>query len=145
MMSAPRACSLIALVKLRTTLKLTSASSRASRISRIAALMSSSVSVPRPRTSDSVAWSFSPSDSNMPVSLGGGHERPGEVPGVERTQILELLADADQLDRDAELGRDRQRDPALGGAVELGEHDPGDVDRLRERLGLAQAVLPGGR
>ena len=43
------------LVKLRTTLKLTSASSNASRISRIAALMSSSVSVPRPRTSARVA------------------------------------------------------------------------------------------
>ena len=55
MMSAPSARSLTALVKLLTTLKLTSASSSARRISRIAALMSSSVSVPRPRTSASVA------------------------------------------------------------------------------------------
>ena len=40
--------------------------------------------------------------------------------------------------------RDRQRDPALGGAVELGEHDPVDRHRLGEQLGLAQAVLAGG-
>ena len=36
------------------------------RISRIASLTSSSVSVPRPRTSASVAWSFSARVSNMP-------------------------------------------------------------------------------
>ena len=44
--SAPSARSLTASVKLLTTLKLTSASSSASRISRIAAEMSASVSVP---------------------------------------------------------------------------------------------------
>ena len=37
-----------------------------------------------------------------------------------------------ELHRDAELGLDGEHDAALGGAVELGEHDAGHVDRLRE-------------
>ena len=41
----------------------------------------------------------------------------------------------------AQLGGDRQRDAALRGPVELGQHDAGQVDRLGERLRLAQAVL----
>ena len=62
---------------------------------------------------------------NLPPSGAdyAGQQRAGEVVGVERAQVLELLADADQLDRDAELVGDRQRDAALGGAVELGEDD----------------------
>src|ERR1700729_2204290 len=153
-MSAPRARSFTAVVKLLTTLKLTSASSSARRISRMAALMSASVRVPRPRTSDRVAWSFSARESNMVFlppeatapgkETASGHQRPREVRGVEGAQILELLPHPDQLDRDAELLRDGERDPALGGAVELGQHEPGHVDRLREGLGLAQPVLPGG-
>ncbi len=63
--SLPSARSLTAFVNDLTTLKLTSASSSARRISRIAALTSSSVSVPRPRTSASVACSFSASESNI--------------------------------------------------------------------------------
>ncbi len=62
--SAPRQRSFTAAVNDFTTLKLTSASSSASRISRIALLTSSSVSVPRERTSASAAWSFSESVSN---------------------------------------------------------------------------------
>ena len=53
-----------------------------------------------------------------------GQQRPREVVRVERAQVLELLADADQLDRDPELVGDRERDAALGRAVELGEDDP---------------------
>src|SRR5947209_2483522 len=68
MMSAPSARSLTAAVNALTTWKLTSASSSARRISRIAAETSSSVSVPRPRTSASVAWSFSASESNIAAS-----------------------------------------------------------------------------
>src|SRR3954465_14061209 len=68
-------------------------------------------------------------------------QRAGEVVGVERPQILELLADADQLDGDAQLIGDGQRDAALGGAVELGEDDAGDPDSLAEQLRLPDAVL----
>src|SRR3954453_14577331 len=74
-----------------------------------------------------------------------GEQCAGEVVGVERTQIVELLADADQLHRDAQLAGDRERDPALRGAVELGQDDAVDRHRLREELGLAQAVLAGRR
>src|SRR3954453_829033 len=73
-----------------------------------------------------------------------GEQRAREVVRVERAQVLERLADADQLDRDAELGRDRHGDPALRGAVELGQHDAVDLDGLGEQLRLAQTVLAGG-
>src|SRR4051812_27885707 len=63
--SIPSARSLTAFVNCLTTLKLTSASSSASRISRIALLMSSSVRAPRWRTPASVPCSFSESESNM--------------------------------------------------------------------------------
>src|SRR5215210_4764528 len=75
-------------------------------------------------------------------SLARLDERGGEVVGIERAQVLERLADADQLHRDAELGGDRQRDAALRRAVELREHDAVDRHGLREHLRLAQAVLP---
>src|SRR6476659_3900066 len=64
--------------------------------------------------------------------------------GVEGGEVVGSLAEADELDRDAELALDRHDDAALGRAVELGQHDAGDVDRLGEDLGLLQAVLPGG-
>ena len=63
--STPCARSLTAEVNCLTTLKLTSASSSARRISRMARAMSSSVSAPRWRTPASVPWSFSESESNM--------------------------------------------------------------------------------
>jgi len=63
--SAPRQRSFSSEVNWRTTLKLTSASSSARRISRIAASMSCSVSVPRLRTSASVSCSLSASESNI--------------------------------------------------------------------------------
>src|SRR4051812_31815893 len=62
--SIPSARSLTVDVNCLTTLKLTSASSSASRISRIARLMSSSVSAPRWRTDANVPWSFSERESN---------------------------------------------------------------------------------
>ena len=40
---------------------------------------------------------------------------------------------------------DREHDPALGAAVELGEHDPGHPDRLGELACLDEAVLAGRR
>src|SRR5690349_19442387 len=62
------------------------------------------------------------------MSLTSGEERPGEVRGVERAQVLDPLPDPDQLDRDTHLVRDGKGDPTLGGAVELRQHDPGHVD-----------------
>ena len=62
--SEPRQRSFSVAVKALTTLKLTSASSRARRISRIAASTSPSFSLPRERTSERVAWRRSESWSN---------------------------------------------------------------------------------
>src|SRR3954447_11831129 len=70
----------------------------------------------------------------------GVHERLG----LERSEVVGTLAEADQLHRHAELALHRDHDPALGGAVQLGQHDPGDVDGLGEDPGLDDAVLPGG-
>src|SRR6266496_935561 len=68
-----------------------------------------------------------------------------EGTGVERGQVVRPLAEADELDRNAQLTLHRDDDPALGRAVQLGQHDPGDVDHLGEHPGLAEPVLPGGR
>src|SRR5215212_4054144 len=67
--SSPSALDRTSLVNWRTTLKFTSASRSARRISRIAALTSSSVSAPRWRTSPRVAWSFSERASNTGTQL----------------------------------------------------------------------------
>ena len=65
MTSAPSARSFTAATNSRTTPKLTSASSSASRISRIARLMSSSVRRPWPRRPSSVAPRRSDRESNI--------------------------------------------------------------------------------
>src|SRR6476469_4638653 len=65
--------------------------------------------------------------------------------GVEGGEVVGALAEADELDRHTELALDRDDDAALGGAVELGQDDARDVDRLGEDLGLLETVLPGRR
>src|SRR6185312_2973893 len=64
----------------------------------------------------------------------GVHERVG----VERRQVVDPLAQADQLDRHTELTLHSDDDAALGGAVQLGQHDAGDIDDLGEHPGLLQ-------
>ena len=58
----------------------------------------------------------------------GGHERVG----VERQEVADLLADADEADGHLERVLDGEDDAALGGRVELGQDDPGQPDRLVE-------------
>src|SRR5213075_1258206 len=93
------------------TWRLTSASSSASRISRMAFETDSSSSRPRPRTSPRACWSLSESVSN---TAGEGYlcpfsadERAREVMWVERAEVVQPLADAHELHRQAELVRDR--------------------------------------
>ena len=74
-----------------------------------------------------------------------GDERAGEIVRVERAQVVETLADADQLHRQAELVGDRDGDPALRRAVELRQRDAGDAGGLAEEARLLEAVLAGGR
>ena len=99
--SIPAARSLTAFVNCLTTLKLTSASSSASRISRIARLMSSSVSAPRWRTPCRVPWSFSERDSNTGLL------------GYRRVSVLHLALRG----RRVSGGRRRARRLGFGGPV----------------------------
>src|ERR1051326_7713802 len=64
------------------------------------------------------------------------------IVGVENLQVVELLAHADELDRQVELFLDAEDRASLGGAVELGQDDASAVDRLLEHLGLGDGVLP---
>src|SRR5205807_9968631 len=65
--------------------------------------------------------------------------------GVERHQVVDLFAGADEANGQAEFARDGHDDAAFGRAVELGEDNPGDADGRGEFARLRQAVLPGGR
>src|SRR5258706_5184724 len=128
--SAPAACSLIRPMKLLTILKLTSASRRARRISRAISSTSFSPRRPLPRMRVKIASNRSESESNIRRRPSGGEQGVDELFGVELDQILGALPHPDQLHRDPQLGLDRQDDPALGGAVELGEDDAGHADRF---------------
>src|SRR5690606_11058310 len=61
--------------------------------------------------------------------------------GVEHPQVFELLADSGKPDRNAELACQRKHDAALGGAVQFGHHQPGDLHGGMELAQLRQGVL----
>ena len=69
----------------------------------------------------------------------------GQAVGVEDLERVGLLAGAQELDRDAGDGRDRERRAAAGVAVDLGEDQAGDRDGRGERLGDADGLLAGHR
>ena len=56
--------------------------------------------------------------------------------GVEQFEIVHLLAHADEHDGDLQFPAQREHKPALGGAVQLGEHDAVQFDRLVKDLRL---------
>ena len=62
---------------------------------------------------------------------------------MEGLDLVELLAGADELDRLAGDGLDRQGRAASGVAVELGEHHAVDVQPLVEGAGRVHRVLAG--
>src|ERR1700704_1032650 len=68
-------------------------------------------------------------------SAGIGVQRVDECSGIERPQVADLLPYADESHRDLQLVTDPQHDAALGGAIELGEHDARDLHVGLERLG----------
>ena len=78
-------------------------------------------------------------------ATGGADERTSVVAGVERAQVVEPLPHADELHGQPELVRDRDRDAAFRGAVELRQRDAGHAGRLGEEARLLDAVLPGRR
>ena len=63
--------------------------------------------------------------------------------GIERLELVELLTLADKLDRHAGDPPHRQCRPAAGIAVELGQDHAVELERLVERLGRGDRVLPG--
>src|SRR5690606_33097328 len=77
-----------------------------------------------------------------PRRAGAGplQDRVDERLRVEGREVVGALAEPDEFDRHAEFPLHLDDDAALGGAVHLGQHDPGDVDDLGEHPGLPQAV-----
>src|SRR5665213_3082991 len=157
--SSPTHRSRSAVVNLRTTPISTSASRRAVRISRSTSSTSASVRRPRPRSRVRMPSNRSVRLSNMGCSgypttvagpcarslaSGGSEQGVDEGLGVEVDEVARTFAESDQLDREAEFALDGHHDPALGRAVQFGQHHPGDVDGIEEDLGLGQAVLTGG-
>ena len=72
-------------------------------------------------------------------------QRVHECFRVERGQVVRTFTQADELDGNAELLLNSDHDAALCGAVELGQHDTGDVHDIAEDLRLNHTVLAGGR
>ena len=64
---------------------------------------------------------------------------------MERLEVLEALAAADERDRHADDRHDRQRRAAARVAVELRQHDAGDADPPVELAGALDRVLAGHR
>src|SRR6478609_6555495 len=75
---------------------------------------------------------------------GSAEEGVDEGGSVEGGHVVGALAQSDELDGYAELALHLDDDPALGGPVELGQDDAGDVDDLTEDARLDEAVLAGG-
>ena len=64
---------------------------------------------------------------------------------MELLERVDLLADADELDRRAGHRAHGERRAAAGVAVHPGQHDAGDAERLVEGLGGVDRVLAGHR
>lgn len=58
-------------------------------------------------------------------------------------ELVELLPDADELDRDARNRLHRQRRAPTGVAIELGEDHPIELEGVVEGFGRVDRVLPG--
>src|SRR6185437_3457023 len=58
------------------------------------------------------------------------HYRPGEIARGEWCQVVDTLADADEVHRQFEAVGDGDEDAAARGAVELGHDEPGDAGGL---------------
>src|SRR5690348_9955253 len=82
-------------------------------------------------------------DTCAAILASGTEERVGELERIERDEIARALPHADDLHRETQLLLDHEHDAALRGAVELREHDPRDVDRVRELTRLHEPVLAG--
>src|SRR3954464_8048811 len=64
--------------------------------------------------------------------------------GGELEEVAHFFAYAYEADWKVQLAGDSYGDAAFGGAVELGEDDPGGACGLCELAGLLEAILAGG-
>jgi len=69
-------------------------------------------------------------------------QRIDERRGLEWGEIIRAFTKTDELDRNAQLLLHAEDDSALCGAVQFGQHRPGDVDDLGEHPRLRKPVLP---
>src|SRR5438105_5320311 len=120
------------------------------RISRaFSALAESSTRQPsraKMRSSES-RFACSSSTTRTVPCIGGillGEQGADEFVRIELLQIRHRFADADVAHGDLQLVADADDHAALGGAVELGEHEAGHAQRLVEQPRLLDGVLPGG-
>src|SRR5215813_9081153 len=63
-----------------------------------------------------------------------------ELVGVENREVLGLLADPHEFDRQPELLADRHDHAPLGGPIDLGQHDAGTLYRFGKTARLADPV-----
>src|SRR3569833_2622362 len=66
-----------------------------------------------------------------------------EIAGIERPQVVDAFADADETDRQLHLLGNCENNAALGGADELGEDEAGATYRLVELARLIERNLAG--
>src|SRR5690606_16937619 len=85
-------------------------------------------------------WSFPP-----PAGARSADELLRENVRCEAREVVDALALPHELHRDAGLLLHGEHEAALGGAVELGEHEARDARVLDERVGLGEPVLAGRR
>ena len=64
---------------------------------------------------------------------------------MERLKSVQLLSDTDKLDRDAGDRFDRERGSTSGVSVQLGQNHAVQLERLVERFGAVDRVLPRHR
>src|SRR5215813_307124 len=72
------------------------------------------------------------------------NESGRECHRVELAEVFDRLTDTDIADRNAELSSDRERNPATGRPIELGERHCGRTCRVHELARLRQRVLTRG-
>src|SRR3984957_20407741 len=65
-------------------------------------------------------------------------DRLGKIPRSERRQIVDALADADEVHRQSMFLGERHQDAAARGPVEFGHDEAGDACRAMKRLDLRQ-------
>ncbi len=114
-------------------------------MSRMAEVISASVSLPLPRKRSNVSLRRSLRESNTGYSLVGlAHQGAAEIFGVKLLQVIDLLAHADAKNRELELLGHGHGDTALSRAVELSHDNTVQAQRLVKLERLVQTVLTSG-